>query len=50
MAGTCSIGTNDRPEEAYRQYKARTGSLPAGYHTAIDAMERYLMYFGRHEG
>jgi DNA-binding ferritin-like protein (Dps family) len=30
----------------YRQYKARTERLPANYHTAIDALERYLMYFG----
>ena len=30
----------------YRQYKARTEQLPANYHTAIDALERYLMYFG----
>ena len=29
----------------YRQYKARTEQLPANYHTAIDALERYLMYF-----
>jgi len=30
----------------YRQYKARTKQLPADYHTAIDALERYLLYFG----
>jgi DNA-binding ferritin-like protein (Dps family) len=30
----------------YRQYKARTDQLPADYRTAIDALERYLMYFG----
>lgn len=30
----------------YRQYKARTERLPANYHTAIDALERYLNYFG----
>jgi len=30
----------------WRQYKARTGQLPANYHTAIDALERYLTYFG----
>lgn len=30
----------------YRQYKARTERLPANYHRAIDALERYLMYFG----
>ena len=30
----------------YRRYKARTKRLPAHYRTAIDALERYLMYFG----
>ena len=30
----------------WRQHKARTKQLPADYHTAIDALERYLMYFG----
>jgi DNA-binding ferritin-like protein (Dps family) len=30
----------------YRQYKTRTERLPANYHTAIDALERYLKYFG----
>jgi DNA-binding ferritin-like protein (Dps family) len=30
----------------YRQYKARTERLPANYHTAISALERYLTYFG----
>jgi len=30
----------------YRQYKSRTKQLPANYRTAIDALERYLMYFG----
>jgi DNA-binding ferritin-like protein (Dps family) len=30
----------------WRKYKARTRQLPASYHTAIDALERYLMYFG----
>ncbi len=30
----------------WRQYKARTKQLPANYRTAIDALERYLMYFG----
>jgi DNA-binding ferritin-like protein (Dps family) len=30
----------------YRQHKARTKQLPADYHAAIDALERYLMYFG----
>ena len=30
----------------WRQYKARTKQLPANYRTAVDALERYLMYFG----
>jgi len=30
----------------YRQYKERTKRLPANYHAAIDALERYLMYCG----
>ncbi|GII34879.1 DUF1048 domain-containing protein [Planotetraspora mira] len=30
----------------YRQYKARTEQLPASYHTAIDALQRYMMFFG----
>jgi DNA-binding ferritin-like protein (Dps family) len=30
----------------YRQYKARTKQLPAGHRTAIEALERYLTYFG----
>jgi DNA-binding ferritin-like protein (Dps family) len=34
----------------YRRYKARTEQLPASYHTAITALERYLMYFGPGKG
>jgi DNA-binding ferritin-like protein (Dps family) len=30
----------------WREYKARTRQLPASYRTAVDALERYLMYFG----
>ena len=30
----------------WRQYKARTRQLPESYRTAIDAVERYLMYVG----
>ena len=30
----------------YRHYKARTKQLPANYHAAIEALERYLTYFG----
>jgi DNA-binding ferritin-like protein (Dps family) len=34
----------------YRQYRARTKQLPASYHTAIDALERYLLMFGPGKG
>ena len=34
----------------YRQYKARTKRLPANYHTAIDALERYMEFFGPGKG
>jgi DNA-binding ferritin-like protein (Dps family) len=30
----------------WRQYKARTRQLPASYRTAVEALERYLNYFG----
>ena len=30
----------------YREYKARTAQLPASYRTAVDALERYLTFFG----
>ncbi|WP_055478463.1 DUF1048 domain-containing protein [Sphaerimonospora mesophila] len=30
----------------YRQYKARTERLPADYHTAVDALQRYMQFFG----
>lgn len=30
----------------YRKYKARTERLPAGYRIAIDALARYLTYYG----
>ncbi|GAA4582758.1 hypothetical protein GCM10023194_18400 [Planotetraspora phitsanulokensis] len=33
-------------KKRYRQYKARTEQLPASYHTAIDALHRYMLYFG----
>ncbi|MDR7303605.1 DUF1048 domain-containing protein [Haloactinomyces albus] len=29
----------------YRQYKARVKQLPENYRTAVEAIERYLMYF-----
>lgn len=34
------------PKRRWREYKARTKQLPASYRTAVDAIERYLMYFG----
>ena len=30
----------------WREYKARTRRLPAAYRVAVEALERYLMYFG----
>jgi DNA-binding ferritin-like protein (Dps family) len=33
-------------KKRYREYKARTERLPASYHTAIDALQRYSYYFG----
>lgn len=37
-------------KKRYRVYKARTEKFPAGYRTAIDALERYLAYFGPGKG
>ena len=34
----------------YRQYKTRTERVPANYHTAIDALERYMEFFGPGKG
>ncbi len=33
-------------KKQYRRYKARKEQLPANYRTAIDALDRYLMYRG----
>lgn len=33
-------------KKRYRQYKARRERLPGSYRTAIEAVERYLMYAG----
>jgi DNA-binding ferritin-like protein (Dps family) len=30
----------------WREYKARVRQLPASYRTTVDALERYLKYFG----
>jgi len=34
----------------WRQYKARTRQLPENYRTAVEAIQRYLMYFGPADG
>jgi DNA-binding ferritin-like protein (Dps family) len=39
------IGSFD-DKKRWRAYKARTKALPGGYRTAVDAVERYLMYSG----
>lgn len=33
-------------KKQYREHKARVQALPANYRTAVEAIERYLMYFG----
>ncbi len=33
-------------KKRWRAYKARTRQLPANYRAAIEALERYLTYFG----
>ncbi len=33
-------------KKRYRQYKARIERLPANYRTALDALGRYLTYYG----
>ena len=35
-----------KQKKRYRQYKARVDQLPAGYRTAVDAVQRYSYYFG----
>src|SRR4029453_13425204 len=34
----------------WRQYKARVKAIPEPYRSAVDAIERYLMSFGRGDG
>jgi DNA-binding ferritin-like protein (Dps family) len=34
----------------WRAYKARTKRLPENYRAAVDALERYAMYFGPADG
>jgi DNA-binding ferritin-like protein (Dps family) len=43
---TTVIGDRKR----WRQYKARTRALPEDYRTAVEGIERYLMYFGAVDG
>ena len=33
-------------KKRYRRYKARVKSLPESHRAAIEALDRYLMYFG----
>ncbi len=33
-------------KKSYRKYKARKATLPAPYREAIDALERYLTFYG----
>ncbi|MGW1894443.1 DUF1048 domain-containing protein [Streptomyces sp. NPDC002004] len=33
------------PKKRWREYKARSRRLPESYRTAVEAIERYLMYF-----
>ena len=34
------------PKRRWRAYKARVRQLPPNYRSAVDAIERYLMFFG----
>ncbi|MET0133850.1 MAG: DUF1048 domain-containing protein [Kibdelosporangium sp.] len=34
----------------WRAYKARVKQLPSSYRTAVDGIERYLMFFGAADG
>jgi DNA-binding ferritin-like protein (Dps family) len=47
---TMSISKMRDEKRRYRQYKARTKQLPENYRTAVDALERYLMFFGPGDG
>ena len=35
------------PKKRWREYKARVRQLPDEYRTAVEAIQRYLMYFSR---
>ena len=43
-AGFISKAIGDK--RRWREYKARVKRLPPNYRTAVDGIERYLMYFG----
>ena len=43
-AGFISKAIGDK--RRWREYKARVKALPPDYRMAVDAIERYLMYFG----
>ena len=34
------------PKRRWRAYQARVRQLPEGYRSAVEAIQRYLMYFG----
>ena len=40
------ISTVVGDKRKWREYKARTRRLPANYRAAVEALERYLNYFG----
>jgi DNA-binding ferritin-like protein (Dps family) len=35
-----------KQKKRYRRYRARVEQLPAGYKTAVDAVQKYSYYFG----
>lgn len=37
-------------KKRWKQYKARAAALPTSHRTAIDGIERYLMYTGPNDG
>jgi DNA-binding ferritin-like protein (Dps family) len=37
-------------KKRWRQYKARTAALPTSHRTAVDGIERYIMYTGPSDG
>lgn len=45
-----SISKMIEDKRRYRKYKARVEALPTEYRTAVEALARYLMYFGPGDG